>query len=66
MGKLMAVVELFGGRHFDREVSILSVCWYLRFKLSLRGVVEMTAERSLSRWRIRRLCAGCSAMPRNS
>jgi transposase-like protein len=36
------------GRHFDREVIILCVRWYLRFKLSLRDLVEMMAERGLS------------------
>ena len=40
--------ELFGGRHFDREVIILCVRWYLRFKLSVRDLVEMMAERGLS------------------
>jgi hypothetical protein len=34
-GNLKAVPELFEGRHFDREVIILCVRWYLRFKLSL-------------------------------
>ena len=34
--------------HFDREVIILCVRWYLRFKLSLRDLVEMMAERGLS------------------
>ena len=29
MGKLKAVAELFEGRHFDREVIILCVRWYL-------------------------------------
>ena len=48
MGKLKAVAELFEGRHFDREVIILCVRWYLRFKLSLRDLVEMMAERGLS------------------
>jgi hypothetical protein len=48
MGKLRAVAELFEGRHFDREVIILCVRWYLRFKLSLRDSVEMMAERGLS------------------
>jgi transposase-like protein len=48
MGKLMGVEQLFGGRHFDREVIILCVRWYLRFKLSLRDLVEMMAERGLS------------------
>src|SRR6266699_7205046 len=41
MGKLKAVAELFEGRHFAREVIILCVRWYLRFKLSLRDLVEM-------------------------
>jgi hypothetical protein len=27
MGKLMGVVQLFEGRHFDREVIILCVRW---------------------------------------
>ena len=35
MGKLKAVAELFEGRHFDRELIILCVRRYLRFKLSL-------------------------------
>ena len=48
MGKLKGLDELFEGRHFDREVIILCVRWYLRFKLSLRDLVEMMAERGLS------------------
>ena len=36
------------GRHFDREIIILCVRWYLRFKLSFRDLVEMMAERGLS------------------
>jgi hypothetical protein len=48
MGKLKSVEELFESRHFDREVIILCVRWYLRFKLSLRDLVEMMAERGLS------------------
>ena len=39
MSKLMGVEQLFEGRHFDREVIILCVRWYLRFKLSLRDLV---------------------------
>jgi transposase-like protein len=49
MGKLKSVEELFKGRHFDRGIIILCVRWYLRFKLSLRDLVEMMAERGLSR-----------------
>ena len=48
MGKQAGVDELFEGRHFDREVIILCVRWYLRFKLSLRDLLEMMAERGLS------------------
>jgi transposase-like protein len=48
MDKLESLQELFAGRHFDREVIILCVRWYLRFKLSLRDLVEMMAERGLS------------------
>jgi hypothetical protein len=36
--------QLFKGRHFEREITILCVRWYLRFKLSFRDLVEMTAE----------------------
>ena len=43
-----AVPELFKGRHFDREVIVLCVRWYLRFKLSYRDLVEMMEERHLS------------------
>ena len=47
MGKLRSMEELFSGRQFDREVIILCVRWYLRFKLSYRDLVEMMAEREL-------------------
>ncbi len=47
MVKLKSIDELFAGRHFDREVIILCVRWYLRFKLSFRDLVEMMAERGL-------------------
>jgi transposase-like protein len=48
MSKRKSIEELFEGRHFDREVIIVCVRWYLRFKLSLRDLVEMMAERGLS------------------
>ncbi|WP_231950244.1 IS6 family transposase [Paraburkholderia caribensis] len=48
MSKLKSLEELFGGRHFDREIIILCVRWYLRYKLSLRDLVEMMGERGLS------------------
>ena len=39
--------ELFKGRHFDREVIILCVRWYVSYKLSSRELVEMMGERGL-------------------
>jgi hypothetical protein len=48
MSKLRNIDKLFEGRHFDREVIVLCVRWYLRYKLSLRDLVEMMSERGLS------------------
>jgi transposase-like protein len=39
--------ELFKGRHFDREIIVLCVRWYLAFKLSSRDLVQMMAERGI-------------------
>ena len=41
MSRLMSMAELFAGRHFDWEIIILCVRWYLRY------LVEMMAERGL-------------------
>jgi hypothetical protein len=48
MSKRKIAEELFKGRHFERGIVILCVRWYLRYKLSLRDLVEMMAERGLS------------------
>jgi transposase-like protein len=48
MSKLRNIDKLFEGRHFDREVIVLCVRWYLRYKLSFRDLVEIMAERGLS------------------
>ena len=40
--------DLFKGRQFDRDIIILCLRWYLRFKLSFRDLVEMMAERGIS------------------
>ncbi|MFM0033023.1 IS6 family transposase [Paraburkholderia madseniana] len=48
MSKRKGLEGVFGGRHFDREIIILCVRWYLRYKLSLRDLVEMMVERGLS------------------
>lgn len=45
MSRLKSMAELFAGRHFDGEIILLCVRWYLRYKLSLRDLVEMMAER---------------------
>ena len=45
---MLSIDDLFKGRHFDREIIILCVRWYLRFKLSFRDLVEMIAERGIS------------------
>jgi hypothetical protein len=44
---MTSIDDLFKGRHFDREIIILGVRWYLRFKLGLRDLVEMMAERGI-------------------
>jgi transposase-like protein len=48
MAVLRGLDELFEGRHFDREIIVLCVRWYLRFKLSFRDLVEMMEERDLA------------------
>jgi transposase-like protein len=39
--------DLFKGRHFDQEIIILCVRWYLAFKLSSRDLIQMMAERGI-------------------
>jgi transposase-like protein len=38
---------LFKGRHFEQEIIILCVRWYLRYKLSYRDLVDMMPERGV-------------------
>lgn len=45
---MLSADDLFKGRHFDREIIVRCVRWYLRYKLSLRDLVEMMDERGLS------------------
>jgi transposase-like protein len=47
MNKVNRTKGLFAGRHFDQEVITLCVRWYLRYKLSLRDLVELMSERGL-------------------
>jgi transposase-like protein len=48
MTELTSAPELFKGRHFDQEIIVLCVRWYLTFKLSSRDLVQMMAERGIS------------------
>jgi len=48
MARLAPVEEWFGGRHFDAEILVLCVRWYLSFKLSYRDLVSMMSERSIA------------------
>src|SRR6476659_6213281 len=47
MSTRRAVHDLFKGRHFDQEIIILCVRWYLSFKLSSRDLVQMMSERGI-------------------
>ena len=38
---------MFKGRHFDSEIVVLCVRWYLSFKLSYRDLVAMMRERGI-------------------
>ena len=40
--------DLFKGRHFDQEIIVLCIRWYLTFKLSSRDLVRMMAERGIA------------------
>jgi transposase-like protein len=46
--KMQSLEKLFNGRHFERDIIVLCVRWYLRSKLSYRDLVEMMAERGLA------------------
>ena len=41
-------VDLCKSRHFDREVVVLCVRWYLSFKLSSRDLVQIMNERGIA------------------
>ena len=48
MTELVSAQDLFKGRHFDQEIIVLCVRWYLTFKLSSRDLVQMMAERGIA------------------
>ena len=45
MSSSSSLNSLFKYRHFDREIIILCVRWYVSYKLSYRDLVEIMAER---------------------
>ena len=47
MPQFVSAEELFKGRHFDQEIVVVCVRWYLSFKLSYRDLVTMMAERGV-------------------
>jgi transposase, IS6 family len=61
----MSDPSLFKWRHFEAEIILCAVRWYLRYALSYRDVEELLRERGISidhtTW-----FAGSSAMPPNS
>ena len=47
VSQFIPVEELFANRHFDAEIVVLCVRWYLSFKLSYRDVVGIMSERGI-------------------
>ena len=48
MSRFVPVEAWFAGRHFDAEIVLLCVRWYLSFKLSYRDLVSVMSERGIS------------------
>src|SRR6202040_1873495 len=48
MQRFLRIEDLFKGRHFDRQIIVWCVSWYTSFKLSLRDLVIMMADRGIS------------------
>jgi transposase, IS6 family len=44
----VAETDLFKWRHYESEIILLCMRWYLRYALSYRDLEEMMNERSLS------------------
>src|SRR5271170_2914866 len=47
MERFNPIEAVFKGRHFDGQIIILCVAWYTSFKLSLRDLVIMMADRGI-------------------
>jgi len=42
------MVNIFKWKHFESDIILLCIRWYLKYPLSYRNLVEMMAERRLS------------------
>jgi len=65
MAARLPITDLFKSLHFDHEVVILCVRWYLSYKLSSRDLVNILGERGIQlahttilRWVQRAVCPG--------
>jgi transposase-like protein len=47
MQRFNPIETVFKGRHFDGQIIIWCVTWYTSFKLSLRDLVIMMADRGI-------------------
>jgi transposase-like protein len=47
MPRSVPVEELFKGRHFDHQIVVLNVRWYVTYKLSYRDLLAMMGERGI-------------------
>jgi len=70
MARFIPAEELFKGRHFDQEIVVLCVRWYLSFKLSYRDLVAIPpratpwlTEREYSYFKTSR--SGCLSAPKD-
>ena len=61
----MDTSNLFKWRHFQAEIILLCVRWYLRYALSYRDLEEMMAERGLSVDHTTIYRLPCSARPQS-
>jgi len=43
----MRTINLFKWRHFEKDIILLTVRWYIRYALSYRDLEEMMQERGL-------------------
>jgi transposase-like protein len=48
MPRFVHIEGLFKRRHFDQEIVVLCVRWYLSYKLSYRDLVAMMGERGIA------------------